>query len=237
LPLKLNALSITNMLNHSLTLVFIITLAFLSFQKSSLASDLVWDQTSVEIEMEPHETEAKAQFVVTNNSDETVVIDRVKTSCGCTGSILKKSKIEPGESTTIVGTFNKKNREGLSHNRLQVFLKDQPDPVETLQMIVQVPKLIDASPSFVYWNQSSTQTERQVRIKLDTNYLNEISSIEYDAELISVTEKKDTGDQFDRILVILPKTFDQQLRQSILIKAKGPNDLTAEKRLQVFVQP
>ena len=225
------------MFKHVFAITPIAVLTFFSFALSSWAYELEWDQTKVEIELKPGETEAKAEFVVTNKGEKKLSIDRVKTSCGCTGSILDKKEIKPGESTTIIGTFKKGNRQGSNHNRLQVFLKGKAEPVETLHMIVQVPRLIHLNPFILYWNKSSAQTERQVQIKLDTRYLTEISDIEYDPELLVINETDDPSGNFDRILTISPKSFDKQLRHSVLIKATGKDDLTAEMKLQVFVQP
>ena len=225
------------MFKHVFAITPIAVLTFFSFALSSWAYELEWDQTKVEIELKPGETEAKAEFVVTNKGEKKLSIDRVKTSCGCTGSILDKKEIKPGESTTIIGTFKKGNRQGSNHNRLQVFLKGKAEPVETLHMIVQVPRLIHLNPFILYWNKSSAQPGRQVPIKLDTRYLTEISDIEYDPELLVINETDDPSGNFDRILTISPKSFDKQLRHSVLIKATGKDDLTAEMKLQVFVQP
>lgn len=225
------------MFNRFLVITAVAVSTILLPLQVSLADDLKWNQTKAEIELKPGENEAKAEFILTNNGQNTVQIDHIKTSCGCTGSILDQKKVKPGESTTIVGTFKKGNRQGLNHNRLQVFLKGQTEPVETLHMLVRVPRLVDANPSIVYWNRSSAKKERKVQIKLDKRYLNAISHIEYDPKLISVTEKKDPEGNFERILTILPKSFDQQLRHTVLIKATGDNNLTAETKLQVFVQP
>lgn len=225
------------MLNNLFKIITISISVFLFLIQTSLAYELAWNQTEAKLELKPDEMEAKAEFVVTNKGEETVRIDRIKTSCGCTGSILDKKSIGPGESTTIIGTFKKGNRSGLNHNQLQVFLKDQAEPVETLHMIVQVPRLIDAKPSIVYWNKHSEKTERKVQIKLDERYLTEISSIEYDRKLFTVTEEKDPSGHVYRVLTILPKSFDKQLRQTILIKAKGKNDFTTETKLQVYLQP
>ena len=224
------------MIKHLFNITSVTVLAFFLAQ-FSYAYELEWDQTKVEIELKPDETEAKAEFIVTNKGERKLSIDRVKTSCGCTGSILNQKDLEPGESTTIIGTFKKGNRLGLNHNRLQVFLKDQIEPVATLHMIVRVPRLIQASPSILYWNKSSTKTERQVQIKLDDQYLSEISNIEYDPELISISETDDSSDNSSRILTILPKSFDKPLRHTVLIKAASKNGLTAEMKLQVFVNP
>ena len=225
------------MLNNFSKIITAAAFIALLFPQISAAYELEWDKTEAKIELKPDETEAKAEFTVTNKGKETVQIDRIKTSCGCTGSILDQKSIKPGESTTIIGTFKKGNRHGLNHNRLQVFLKGQAKAVKTLHMLVQVPRLIDAQPPIVYWNRNSSKTGRDVQIKLDEQYVNEISNIEYDPELLTVTEKDDHAAYVDQVLTILPKSFDKQLRHTILIKASGENGLTAETKIQVFVQP
>ena len=225
------------MLSNLFRITFITVSVFLSFLQISAAYELEWDKTEAKIELNPDDAVAKAEFVMTNKGKETVEIDRIKTSCGCTGSILDKKIVNPGESTTVIGTFKKGNRHGLNHNQLLVFLKDQAEPAETLHMIVHVPKLIDAQPSIVYWNRNSSKTGREVQIKLDKQYVNEISAIEYDSELLTVTEEDNRTANTDRTLTVLPKSFDKQLRNTILIKAAGENGRTAETKIQVFVQP
>ena len=225
------------MFKHSIWISWIISLSLLLVQQIFGAADLEWNQTQVKIELQPDEKEAQAEFVVTNKGEEPVHITDVKTSCGCTGSILDKKIIHPGDSSTIIGTFKKGNRQGLNHNRLQVFLDNQPKPAATLHMIVQIPRLIDIQPSIVYWNRSSPKTKRKVHINLDERYVNEITSIQYESSLLTVTENADPEGKSDRILEIMPESFETQLRQTIQIQAQGPDGTTTQAKLQVFVQP
>jgi len=201
------------------------------------ASMLEWNQTEARIELKPDEEKAQADFVVTNKGDETVRIARVKSSCGCTSSILNQKIIKPGESATVTATFNKGKRQGLNYNKLEVFLDDQADAVAILHIIVQVPKLVDAQPQIVYWNPSSSKTERTIRIKLDKRYVNEISSIEYDRSTLTIRAEPAPDGRADRILNILPKSFNTQIRESVLIHARGPDGMKAQARLHIFVQP
>jgi len=201
------------------------------------ASRLEWDQTEARIEMEPGQEEARAEYIVTNKGDEVVRIARVKTTCGCTGSILDKKIIPPGESTTITGTFHKGKRQGLNHNKLEVFLDSQPEAVATLHMIVQVPKLVDAQPQIVYWNPTSSKTDRQIRITLDKRYVDEISEIQYDRSKLIILEETDPTGKADRILRILPHSFDKQIRETVTVKGRGKDGMKAEARLHIFVQP
>ena len=225
------------MFKHLSAAFLTIPLLALLLPAAANASRLEWNQTEARIELKPDQEEAQTEFVVTNKGDETVRIARVRTSCGCTSSILNKKIINPGESTTITAIFNKGKRQGLNHNKLEVFLDDQTDPVAKLHMIVQVPKLVDSQPQIVYWNPSTARSERRVRIKLDKRYVSEITSIEYDRSTLTITAESDPDGRVDRILRILPKSFETQIRESVLIHARGADGMKAEARLHIFVQP
>ena len=202
------------------------------------ASSLAWDKTEVKMEMEPDQEEARAIFTVTNHGEKAVRIARIKTSCGCTGSIINKKIIKPGESSEIVATFNKGKRQGLNRNKLQVYLDSQPDPVVTLLMNVTIPTLIEAMPQIVYWSPDSSKTERRVRIKLDGEYITEILRIDYDRSQLKVSEEAgDPQTGVDRVLVLEPKDYSKLYRGSITIYGSGPNGRKKEVRVHAFVQP
>lgn len=202
------------------------------------ASKLSWDTTQVQIDMEPDQEEARATFTVTNEGDEAVRIARIKTSCGCTGSVVDRKIIEPGESSEIVGVFNKGKRQGLNRNRLQVFLDSQPEPVATLLMNVQIPTLIEATPQIVYWNSQSSKSARSVQLALNERFINEIVDIEYDRERLTITEKNGaTAGAGNRTIVVEPTRYDEMYRGTIIVRGIGPDGRKAETRVHAFVQP
>jgi hypothetical protein len=207
------------------------------FATSLHANTLSWDRTEARIELEPDQEEARAIFTVTNHGEKAVRIARIKTTCGCTGSILKNKIIEPGKSTEVVGTFHKGKRQGLNHNKLEVFLDSQADSVATLHMIVQVPNLIDLQPKIIYWNSSSSKTERSVRVTLDERYVNKITDITFNSDRITLVQEEVADGTHQVVLRVLPKSFDSVLRESIVVKAKGNDGLETETRLHLFVQP
>lgn len=222
------------MLKHLLT--FIASTALLA--PTLGASTLVWDTTEAHIEMKPDQEEARATYTLTNEGEKTVRIARIKASCGCTGSIVDKKIIEPGESSEIIGTFHKGKRQGLNRNKLQVFLDSQPDAVATLSMNVQIPTLIEAMPQIVYWSKDSAKSPRRVHLTLDERYIDEIQRIDYDRSKLSVTEE--TGDpntETDRVLVVEPKDYDTLYRGTITIYGSGPDGRKMDTRVHAFVQP
>lgn len=208
-----------------------------AFTAALNASTLKWDRTEARIDLKPGEEEARASFILTNEGEKTVRIARIKSSCGCTGSILDRKIVEPGQSTEIIGTFHKGKRQGLNHNKLMVYIDSQADPIATLHMIVEIPTLIDLQARVIYWNAESSKTERTIRIGLDKRYIDEITEVLYNEKLLSLSREPDPVDKNKQMLRILPKSFDSLMRETIIIKATGKNDFEAETRLHVFVQP
>lgn len=202
------------------------------------ASTLVWDQTEVRIEMEPDQEEARASFSVTNEGEKVVRIARVTSNCGCTGAILNKKIIPPGESTEIVATFSKGKRQGLNRNRLQVYLDSQADAVVTLKMNVQIPTLIEALPQIVYWSPESSKTSRYVRLKVDERYIDQILQIDYDRSQLTVTQEPGNPKNNDAlVLSVEPKDFSKLYRGTITVYGSGADGRKAEARVHAFVQP
>ncbi|MBL6919047.1 MAG: DUF1573 domain-containing protein [Puniceicoccaceae bacterium] len=202
------------------------------------ASALLWDQTEVRIEMKPDQEEARATFKVTNEGEKVVRIARVTSNCGCTGAILNKKIIPPGESTEIVATFNKGKRQGLNRNRLQVYLDSQADAVVTLKMNVQIPTLIEALPQIVYWSPGSSKTSRHVRLVVDERYIDQILLVDYDhSQLTVIQEPSDPKKNDGLVLTVEPKDFSKLYRGTITVYGSGADGRKAEARVHAFVQP
>ncbi len=211
--------------------------SLLSLISTALSSTLTWDRTEAQLEMEPEQQIIRAAYTVTNNGDETIRISRVKTSCGCTGSIIDRKILEPGDSTEIIATFNRGKRQGLNRNRLEVFIDSQKEAVATLLMTVRIPKLVEAMPQIVYWTPSGSKSDRQVSLTLDKRYVDTILEIDYDRSKLIVTEEDDPRGEADRILRITPKSFDALYRGTITVYAGGQDGRKAEARIHAFVQP
>jgi len=215
---------------HFLILFFIGTL-------SLQANPLSWDRTEAAVELGPDVTEASASYIATNNSDAVIQISKIETSCGCTGSVVDKKRLQPSESTAVVATFHKGKRTSGGTNKLQVFLDDAPQPSATLKLKVEIATPIRVNPQIVYWNASSASTERSVQVTLDLRYTSELAAIEYDTERLTVTRKSNSENPSLLTLSILPKSFETALRQSIILRSKPTKDQSsAEAKIHVFVQ-
>lgn len=217
-------------------LLLITSLGLLVCQVLS-ATTLNWDRTEVNLDMDPDQEEVWASFNVTNNGSETVRIARVKTSCGCTGSIIDRKILEPGDSTEIIATFNKGKRQGLNRNRLEVFIDNKPDPVALLQMNVQIPKLIDAMPQVIYWSPSSSKSERRITVTLDKRYVKPGMEIDYDRKAMNVVSEQNADNPHVHILRLTPKSYETPYRGEITVRSTRKDGSKIKARILTLVQP
>lgn len=75
-------------------------------------------------------------FTFTNNSDVPVVIERVRTSCGCTTTKLEKLRFEPGEGETIEATIRPKSP-GVNRQTVTVLIAE-PAGLQPPQLVLSL---------------------------------------------------------------------------------------------------
>ena len=75
---------------------------------------LKWDAETREANPKPGEDSAALNFVVTNVSEQPVLITRLRTSCGCTVAQLPSTpyKLDPGSHVSIAVTLNLRGKIG-----------------------------------------------------------------------------------------------------------------------------
>ena len=103
------------------SLCLVLSISFASFSQSAKKVEsssnavetpeiqkISWDSQEYDFGAIPQNLSAEAEFVFTNISDEPVIISKVKSSCGCTVTGYDKKPVLPGESSTIMATYNAK---------------------------------------------------------------------------------------------------------------------------------
>ena len=103
---------------------------------------LAWDSKLKEYAAKAGETEAKFTFALTNVSKETVTIQNVHTSCGCTAAKLPQQPwvIAPGEHGEIGVIVDMRNKYGTISKTATINSSVGPIPL-TVRCIIPAPDL------------------------------------------------------------------------------------------------
>ena len=80
-------------------------------------------------------------FVFHNTGDAELIVDRVKSTCGCTGVLLSKKNIPPGSNGTVKATFNSSRFKGAVQKTILLYSNDPSgQPVTfTVKGVVKLP--------------------------------------------------------------------------------------------------
>lgn len=70
----------------------------------------------------------KAEYILTNNTNGPIIINKVTASCGCTSPEWTKSPIEPGKTGVISVAYNPKNTSGEFAKSIFVYTSFQTSP-------------------------------------------------------------------------------------------------------------
>jgi hypothetical protein len=113
-------------------------------------SELVWEQTALELHPAVGDDTAIGHFKYQNKGDKTIAIKNVSTSCGCTAATAKNSA-EPGEKGEVTATFKVGDRTGTQQKTITVTTDDPMHPTAMLNLKVVIPQVLELQPTFVYW--------------------------------------------------------------------------------------
>ena len=90
------------------------------------------------------------QFTFTNMGSEAIVINDVKTSCGCTTPSWSKKPVAPGEKGHVKAVFNPYNRPGTFHKTITVKSNAANNPVVLHVSGEVIPKVKDIADEYRY---------------------------------------------------------------------------------------
>ncbi len=77
-------------------------------------------------------------FTIRNGGDAPLVVESVKTSCGCTAAVIKDKTVPPGGRTEVRLTVDTTNRTGQQHKTADVLTNDPKTPRARLEIQADV---------------------------------------------------------------------------------------------------
>jgi hypothetical protein len=127
------------------------SLLFLLSFCSSVSAQLTWPAREAELHPKAADTEATATYAFANDSDHSVTITSIATSCGCTTAKLDQKTYAPGQSGEIEATFVIGDRTGEQRKTIVVETDDPTESTVLLRLSVRVPPLVEITPKHLRW--------------------------------------------------------------------------------------
>ncbi len=125
-------------------LAIVFSMLFIVFTNSKLTASLrapkiVFKENAHDFGNVPRGPELQYNFKFTNKGNAVLKIERVQTTCGCTGAnVGDKTEYKKNESGEIKVTFNTQGRSGHQEKIISIFSNDPECPQKDLKVICNV---------------------------------------------------------------------------------------------------
>ena len=110
---------------------------------------------------------AEHTFIVRNDGTDTLRIQNVRSSCGCTVPTLAKRNLAPGESTQLTAIFDSGRFIGSVTKQIYVYSNDMETPIINLSIHTDVKVDLEVRPGTIYFAglHEGEKVERSILIK------------------------------------------------------------------------
>ncbi len=128
----------------TLGLIAIFAIMFSVVNNSKLAASIngpriMFEETKHEFGKVPQGPQVQYVFKFTNKGNQSLHIEKVQASCGCTGTAMgEKMDYAKGESGEINVTFNTEGREGKQEKTIMVYSNDSKEPQKVLSFTAEI---------------------------------------------------------------------------------------------------
>ena len=130
--------------------IFALMLNSHSYSQAILEPKIVVKPTTYDFGNVKQDSVVATFFVVSNEGNALLKINKVGASCGCTAVISKKDELKPGESTELKVSFDSKDKMGKQNKTIYIESNDPKNP--TLNVFL--------TGTIVEKNQSSGHTHK-----------------------------------------------------------------------------
>jgi hypothetical protein len=201
----------------------------------SAFGQLAWDNPEQTFNSKPQDESVVAKYRFTNKGKETIKIQNVATSCGCTTAALTKTEYAPGESGEIEAKFTFAGRTGRQEKAITVTTSATPQQPTILRLYVNIEEPVKIQPQVVYWRVGDQPDPKTIHIEVADDSPAKIASVQSDnpAVKVQLTEVK-PGKEYE--VQVTPASVTQPGAATVLIRTDYPRDNPQTKYVYVQIR-
>jgi hypothetical protein len=165
-------------------------------------------------------------YEFTNQGDEALLIDRVRSSCGCTAVLVSDKNLPPGGKGELQANFDSSRFRGAVSKTIYLYSNDPVRPVMQLQLQGKVLEIVGVEPNQVNFGQVKAQLPVMATVLLHNRGEKPLTlgkPRSTAAELLVKMPKVSfaSGDQVSLELQLTPKPGQSRFSGYVLIPVDG----------------
>ena len=179
-----------------------------------IASELQFDNLTVDITVEPGAKTTEIIFPFSNPSEETVEIEKHQAPCTCISANFKDGQkiYKPGDKGEMVASFNVGNLQGTVKKQIVVWIKDAPKEASPIVLTanITIPEIVTITPRSKIWNTGEKPKPQTYKIAITHG------------QSVQITEVVTTNNHFEHAL----KTIQVGKEYELIVTPKNTKETT-----------
>ena len=167
-------------------------------------------------------TVATKRLILKNVGTEKLDLGTVEVSCGCTGTVVSNKELKPGDTTSLLITFNSKNFNGPVHKSVTINSNAADAPRTVVEFAATVIEDLSFTPMQFYFKDAEVGRKSTATIKVKNESTKELLITGYRTQLenfiIKYPPKKIApGQSMDLTAEFTPKAAKPVLSDGVFI--------------------
>ncbi|MFC1833768.1 DUF1573 domain-containing protein [Thermodesulfobacteriota bacterium] len=206
-----------------------------------------FDKEKIDLGPVPYGTKAVAEYEFTNVGDETLIIEKLRSTCGCTKAVKGSREVAPGEKSKITASFDTTNlTPGRKRKSVYVHSNDTDSPVVPLALYAEVVRELTFQPRSLTTRITSPKPEVTFTVQVSNDSKNTVTINKVKAALPAVgaeikpgtiTVKPGTRAPFNLTLRFAPKESTTKYSGFAVLFTDHAREKKANLRYYIRISP
>jgi hypothetical protein len=180
------------------------------------------------------------KLTIKNTGNQTLVIDRVQASCGCTATLLSEKEVKPGKTSTLSVGFDSKNFSGVVHKNVHIYSNDVENSSLEVKFTATVLQVLETNPAYFYFPSGKVDSAMttKVTVKNSGDKVVDILGVSSDDPVASFTlgKKKLQPGESTEIFATYRPSRTGYVSKDVVIKTSHPKQPELAVKLITNVQ-
>jgi hypothetical protein len=203
------------------------------FGASLLLSFAAWAAPAVSVPQPDHDfgtiyqgEQVRHTFMFSNSGKDTLVVEKVSSSCGCTAALASAKTLAPGASSEVQATFDSTRFRGEISKTVYLYTNDPAQPVVQMHLKGNVQEELTIDPQQVQFGTVSSKRTVKSTVNLINQGKREVSLAGLETTTPELTarfsaEVIPAGGKVAVELTLTPKPGQPRFSGYVLFKADG----------------
>jgi hypothetical protein len=176
----------------------------------------------------PQGQKVEHEFLLRNEGDAELVIQRLAPSCGCTAAAMSSSAVKPGGSEKIKVAFNTAGFYGDKTKSVHVLTNSRDNPELVIKMTGHIVRGVAITPAQINFGEVPPSAPRAMRTKefsveIVDDIGREIAAVKTFSKALEVTPLDKNGKTQRYSVMLLPEAQRGELRDRVIVEFKNPD--------------